>query len=98
VIRSVPRECWGLGGVVGSDRVSPLLIIEMMDGRPDEVKLALLRELSELAASILEIPVSSTRALLREFPATHWAIGGVPASVVRADEVAARTAAAAANG
>jgi 4-oxalocrotonate tautomerase len=57
---------------------------------------ALMRELSELVAEILSIPVSSTRALLHEFEATHWAIGGVPASVARAAEVDARAAATAA--
>lgn len=95
VIRPVAADCWGLGGEQGSSRVSPLIIFEMMESRPRELHLRLMREMSALVASILDIDVSVTRVLLREFPATHWAIGGEPASVVRSDEVAAREAAAA---
>jgi 4-oxalocrotonate tautomerase family enzyme len=95
-IHTFPSDCWGLEGTQGNERVSPLIIIEMMSGRPRELQEALMRELSELVAEILSIPVSSTRALLHEFEATHWAIGGVPASVARAAEVNARAAATAA--
>ncbi len=93
-IHTFPPSCWGLEGKQGNDRVSPLIIIEMLSGRPRELHESLMRDLSELVAEILAIPISSTRALLREFEPTHWAIGGVPASVARASEVAARAKAA----
>ncbi len=92
-IHAFPRDCWGLEGIQGNERVSPQITIEMMEGRPAELHLKLMKDLSELVASILDIPISSTRALLREFAPEHWAIGGVPASVARASEVAARNAA-----
>jgi 4-oxalocrotonate tautomerase family enzyme len=92
-IHAFPRDCWGLEGIQGNERVSPQITIEMMEGRPPELHLKLMKDLSELVAAILDIPISSTRVLLREFAPTHWAIGGVPASVARASEVAARNAA-----
>ena len=92
-INPVPVECWGLGGVQAAERVSPLITFEMLDGRPADLQLRLMAEMSALVAEILAIPISSTRVLIREFPATHWAIGGAPANVVRAAEVEARVAA-----
>jgi 4-oxalocrotonate tautomerase family enzyme len=91
-IHAIPSDCWGLEGIQGNERVSPQITIEMMEGRPAELHLKLMKDLSELVAEILDIPLASTRVLLREFAPTHWAIGGVPASVARAAEVAARSA------
>jgi 4-oxalocrotonate tautomerase len=93
-IHTFPADSWGLEGKQGNARVSPLIIIEMMSGRSASLHEELMRELSELVAEILDIPLSSTRALLHEFEPTHWAIGGVLASVARAGDVAARAAAA----
>jgi 4-oxalocrotonate tautomerase family enzyme len=92
-IHAVAADCWGLEGVQGNPRVSPLMIFEMMEGRTRETLEKLMADVSVLVAAILAIPVESTRVMLREFPPTHWAIGGVPASVARAAEVAARQAA-----
>ncbi len=89
-INVVPPARWGIGGKEAPERVSPLITIELLDGRPGELLLRIMAELSALVAEILEIPVGQTRALIWEFPASHWGIGGVPASEARADEVAAR--------
>ncbi len=87
-----PAAQWGLGGVPGSGKVSPLVQIHLMEGRPIELLHRLLREMSVLVAEILDIPVENTRVYLTEIPVTHWGIGGVPASEARAAEIAARAA------
>ncbi len=91
-VNAVPRNQWGLGGVPGAVKVSPLIRIHLMEGRPVELLHRLMGEMSTLVAQILDIPVEHTRVLLTEIPVTHWAIGGVPASEVRASEIAARAA------
>lgn len=91
-VMAVPRDRWGLGGVPGAEKVSPLIRIHLMEGRPAELLRRLMGEMSALVAEILDIPVADTRVLLTEIPVTHWAIGGVPASEARSDEIAARTA------
>ena len=92
-INVVPAARWGLGGKAAPERVSPLITIELLDGRPRAVLMRVMAEQSALVAEILGVPVGQTRVLIREFPASHWGIGGVPASEARADEVAARAAA-----
>jgi 4-oxalocrotonate tautomerase family enzyme len=93
-IMEFPPGHWGLGGVVGPEKVSPLIRISLMEGRPIELVHRLLAEMSALVADILSIPIENTRALITEIPVTHWGIGGVPASAARATEIAARAAAA----
>jgi 4-oxalocrotonate tautomerase family enzyme len=96
-VNVVPPMQWGLGGIAAAEKVSPLIRIHLMEGRPMELLHRLLREMSALVAEILAIPIQSTRVLVTEIPVTHWGIGGVPASEARASEIAARAAAAAAN-
>ncbi len=93
-INVVPADQWGLGGQPAPERVSPLIRISLMSGRPPELIRALMADMSALVAEILEIPVDQTRALITEIAPEHWAIGGVPASEVRAAEISARAAAA----
>jgi 4-oxalocrotonate tautomerase family enzyme len=91
-VNTYPPSRWGLGGQVAPERVSPLIRVELMEGRPPETLRRLISEMSALVANILDIPIDQTRVLLREIPPTHWGIGGVPASEARAAEVAARAA------
>jgi 4-oxalocrotonate tautomerase family enzyme len=91
-VKVIPADQWGLGGVPATERVSPLIKIYLMEGRPLELLHRLLREMSALVAEILQIPIDQTRVLLTEIPVTHWGIGGVPASEARAAEIAARAA------
>jgi 4-oxalocrotonate tautomerase family enzyme len=86
----VPAAHWGLGGEAGPERVSPLIHVLLMEGRPMELIHRLMSEMSALVAEILSISVDNTRVLITEIPVTHWGIGGVPASAARAAEIAAR--------
>jgi 4-oxalocrotonate tautomerase family enzyme len=93
-VNVVPAAQWGLGGEAAPAKVSPLIQIHLMEGRPIALLHRLMSEMSELVAQILQIPLGDTRVYLTEFPATHWGIGGVPASVARSAEVNARSEAA----
>jgi 4-oxalocrotonate tautomerase family enzyme len=89
-INVVPAAQWGLGGVAAPERVSPLIRIALMEGRTPEVLRALMADMSALVAEILGIGIENTRVFMTEIPVTHWGIGGIPASEVRASEIAAR--------
>lgn len=90
LVNVVPQDQWGLGGEVAAERVSPLIRIHLIEGRPLEMLHRLMVGMSALVAEILDIPVANTRVLITEIPGTHWGIGGVPASSARGDEIAAR--------
>jgi 4-oxalocrotonate tautomerase len=96
-VNVVPADQWGLGGVAAPERISPLIRISLMAGRPAELLRALIADMSALVAEILDIPVAQTRVFLTEIPPSHWGIGGVPASDVRGAEIAARAAATASD-
>jgi 4-oxalocrotonate tautomerase len=91
-VKVIPADQWGLGGIPGAERVSPLIKIFLMEGRSLEMLHKLLKEISALVAEILQIPIAQTRVLLTEIPVTHWGIGGVPVSESRAAEAASNAA------
>lgn len=72
----------------------PLVRVDIMEGRPPEVIEELHRRLAELVAETLDTPIERVRTYITQFPPEAWGIGGVPASVVRREEVEARAAAA----
>jgi 4-oxalocrotonate tautomerase len=73
----------------------PLVRIDIMEGRPPEKIRELHGRVAALVAEILDTPIERVRTYITQFPPEGWGIGGVPADVSRADEVAARRAAAA---
>jgi 4-oxalocrotonate tautomerase family enzyme len=89
IVNEVPASHWRVGGKAEPEP-TPLIRIELMRGRPPELLNRIMTEISDLVAEILAIPVSRTRLLIREIEPELWAIGGVPATLARADEVAAR--------
>lgn len=54
----------------------PIIDVSLIEGRSPERKAALIRELTDVAERVLEVPRASIRVLLREVPAEHWGIGG----------------------
>ncbi len=56
----------------------PIIDITLLEGRPYEKKAALMREVSEVAVRTLGAPPESVRVIVREIPASHFAIAGVP--------------------
>ena len=75
----------------------PLVRIDIMEGRPPEKIRELHSRVAALVAEILDTPIERVRTYITQFPPEGWGIGGVPADVARADEVAARRAATAAT-
>ena len=72
----------------------PLVRIDIMEGRPPEKIRELHSRVAALVAEILDTPIERVRTYITQFPPEGWGIGGVPADVSRADEVAARREAA----
>lgn len=72
----------------------PLVRIDIIEGRPPEVIEELHARVAALVAEIVGSPVERVRTFITEIPAANWGIGGIPAARARADEIAARQAAA----
>lgn len=58
----------------------PIIDVSLVEGRPPEVKIALIRELTDCAERVLGVPRESIRVLLREVPPENWGVGGAPKS------------------
>jgi 4-oxalocrotonate tautomerase len=56
----------------------PLCEITIIEGRSPEKKRALMKEVTEAIHRSVDAPIETIRVILREVPAAHWAIGGVP--------------------
>ncbi len=55
----------------------PFIAITMIEGRDAERKRRLIREVTEAAVRVLDVPIATVRVVLQEVPAAHWGIGGV---------------------
>lgn len=53
----------------------PIISVQLIKGRPYELKRALMRNLAETAAATLGAPPESIRVILTEIDADHWGIG-----------------------
>lgn len=72
----------------------PLIRMALMEGRPVETLHHVMAEMSAVVARHLGGDPQRVRVQIDPVNADRWAIGGVPASVARAAELAARQAAA----
>jgi 4-oxalocrotonate tautomerase len=72
----------------------PLVRVDIMEGRPPEMIRELHERLAALVSEVLDTPIERVRTYITQFPPEAWGIGGVPADVARAADVAARKAAA----
>lgn len=57
----------------------PLVRIDMIAGRTQEQKEALIKEVAEAVMRAIDAPEESIRVMIQEFPNTHWGIGREPA-------------------
>lgn len=75
-----PADGMAVGGVPVSEsgRVSPLVWVHLLAGRPAEVRLQLIDRLSTVVAAILAVPLSDVRVFVTEFAPDRWGIGGRP--------------------
>ncbi|AJG15741.1 2-hydroxymuconate tautomerase [Pseudomonas putida] len=61
----------------------PIAQLYIIEGRTDEQKETLIRQVSEAMANSLDAPLERVRVLITEMPKNHFGIGGEPASKVR---------------
>jgi 4-oxalocrotonate tautomerase len=54
----------------------PIIQVNLLEGRSDELKEALIAALTEATVQSIGAPRESVRVLLNEMPKTHWGIGG----------------------
>ena len=70
----------------------PLIRMALMEGRPVEMLHRVMAEMSAVVARVLGGDPKRVRVMIDPVHPDRWAIGGVPASVARAAELAARKA------
>jgi 4-oxalocrotonate tautomerase len=54
----------------------PLVEITLIEGRSPEMLRALIGAVTSAVQESLRVPRETIRVIIREVPATHWAIGG----------------------
>ncbi len=61
----------------------PIVRIELWEGRDNEQKELLIKEVSISVSKALKIPPEQVFVLLYDVPKSHWGIAGIPASKKR---------------
>lgn len=61
----------------------PLIQVTIVEGRSDEMKRQLMKNMAEVVSETLGSPKEAIRILINEIPKSHWGIGGVPMSELR---------------
>jgi 4-oxalocrotonate tautomerase len=56
----------------------PLVEVTIIEGRPAEKKTRLIKEVTDVVVKTLDAPPEAVRVIIREVPAAHWGVGGVP--------------------
>lgn len=70
--------------------VAPFFYFLVLEGRPEAERQALLAGFTDLVVDVLGVERALVRGGCWPIPPQDWAIGGVPASVLRAGEVQSR--------
>jgi len=87
------REHWATGGVTAANPDSepaPYFTAIVLEGRSVEQRHRLLAEFTDLIVEVLDVTRSRVRGRIIQVPPDDWAIGGVPSSAARREEIAAR--------
>ncbi len=69
---------------------APYFDFIVMEGRPVEERHRLMAGFTDLLVDILGVRRDLVRGSCRRIEPQYWSIGGVPANVLRAEEIAAR--------
>lgn len=77
-----------VGAVPGE---APYFTAVVLAGRPASRRAALLTRFTDVLVEDLHVPRESVRGQIVEVAPENWGIGGTPASVLRAQEIARRT-------
>jgi 4-oxalocrotonate tautomerase len=57
----------------------PFIQIYLLEGRSEEQKKAVIREVTASVCNVLEVPAERVRVWIHDVPTTNWGIGGVTA-------------------
>ena len=57
----------------------PIATIMILEGRPPQVRQALIRSVTTAIVETLKVKSESVRVIVQEVPPEHWGIGGVSA-------------------
>jgi 4-oxalocrotonate tautomerase family enzyme len=85
-------EHWATAGEPGSRRSAPYFTALVLEGRAAEQRRRLLEAFTDLLVDLLGVDRKLVRGRIIQVSPDDWAIGGVPASVARRSEIAARAA------
>jgi 4-oxalocrotonate tautomerase family enzyme len=100
-VTEIDPELWGIGGDPASevlaqtprhDAEMPLIQMVLMEGRTVDQLHRVIAELSAITARLLDVDQERIRVHIAHAHPDRWGIGGVPASIRRAGELAARPA------
>ena len=98
-VTEIDPDLWGISGVPASEAFEhtprnslemPFIKMVLMQGRPVQQYHCIIAELTSITEKLLDIDGSKVRVFIAEAHPDRWGIGGVPASVKRARELAAR--------
>lgn len=91
-VQVYPATAVGVGGVPVSDGAAqaPFFTALAMGGRPVQQRQRVLKEFTAMLVEVLGADPASVRGQVVDIDPENWGIGGEPASVLRAAELAAR--------
>lgn len=82
LLSELPAPNIGLGGKL-TPAALPVIIAILIAGRTETQKEALIRHVSETSASVLDVPLQSTRVMVKDIPNTDFGLGGKTARALR---------------
>lgn len=98
-VTEIDPDLWGICGAPASEVLAqsprreaemPLIKMILMEGRPTEQLHRVIAELTAITARLLDVDKERIRVHIEHAHPDRWGIGGVPASIRRAAELAAR--------
>jgi 4-oxalocrotonate tautomerase family enzyme len=98
-VTEVDPDLWGICGVPASEVLQqqprrssemPFIKMVLLEGRSAEQHHRLIAALTEITARVLDVDQQRIRMQIDQVHPDRWGIGGVPASILRAAEIAAR--------
>jgi len=98
-VTEVDPDLWGICGVPASEVLAtqprrqsemPFIRMVLLEGRSTAQHHRLIAELAAITARLLDVDQERIRMHIEQTHPDRWGIGGIPASVRRAAEIAAR--------
>ncbi len=65
----------------------PILTINILEGRDDQTKKELIKNVTETVVDTLDVPVESVRVMINELPFGHYGVAGLPVKEYRLKKI-----------